>query len=74
MSMPTAVPTESVGGLDDVVIITGKGEGVLISATRRFLLDVGGPRVTDDPENAGRFVLKRADILEWANGNDNDNQ
>ena len=49
----------------DVVIITGKGRGVLMSATREFLLDNGGPRVTDDPQNAGRFMLKRTDIVEW---------
>ena len=54
----------------DVIVVTGRGnrsegEAVLPSAMRAFLVDTRGPRVTEVPENPGRFILHREALVEW---------
>ena len=58
----------------DVTVVTGKGLGsgaegpVLGHAARAFLSESGGPRVTEVPGNAGRFVLRGEDLEAWRAG------
>ena len=55
----------------DLSVVTGKGLGsgeggpVLLHATRAHLAEIGGPRITEVPENAGRFVLRKDDVAAW---------
>ena len=55
----------------DLTVVTGKGLGsgeggpVLMHATRAHLAEIGGPRITEVPENAGRFVLRKDDVAAW---------
>ena len=54
----------------DVIVVTGRGnrsegEAMLPSAMRAFLVDTRGPRVTEVPENPGRFILRRDELVEW---------
>jgi pentatricopeptide repeat protein len=57
--------------LADLTVVTGKGLGsgeggpVLVHATRAHLVEIGGPYITEVPENAGRFVLRKEDVAEW---------
>ena len=58
----------------DVTVVTGKGLGsgpggpVLGDAARAFLLESGGPLVTEVPNNTGCFVLRSEDINAWRAG------
>jgi hypothetical protein len=55
----------------DLTVVTGKGLGsgeggpVLVHATRAHLADIGGPRITEVPENTGRFLLRKEDLAAW---------
>ena len=55
----------------DLVVVTGKGLGsgddgpVLKHATRAHLAEIGGPKITEDPKNDGRFMLLREDVDAW---------
>jgi hypothetical protein len=55
----------------DLTVVTGKGLGsgeggpVLTQATRAHLAEIGGPRITEVPENTGRFVLRKDDVAAW---------
>ena len=66
-----AVPPQA-----DVTVITGKGLGsgddgpVLKHATRAHLAAIGGPKVTEVPENDGCFKLLRADVEAWLRRSD----
>ena len=61
----------------DLVVVTGKGLGsgdggpILKDATRAHLVAVGGPKITEVPKNDGRFMLMRADVEAWLQGNTN---
>ena len=55
----------------DLSVVTGKGLGsgeggpVLVHATRAHLVEIDGPHITEVPENAGCFVLRKEDVAEW---------
>ena len=55
----------------DLSVVTGKGLGsgeggpVLVHATRAHLAEIGGPHITEVPENTGCFVLRKDDVAAW---------
>jgi pentatricopeptide repeat protein len=55
----------------DMIIVTGRGIGsgekgaVLPQEVRSFLIENGGPALTEVPRNPGRFVLTQVSIINW---------
>ena len=45
--------------------VSGEDGPVLMHATRAHLAEIGGPCITEVPENAGRFVLRKEDVAAW---------
>ena len=56
----------------DITVITGRGnrsgEGgaVLPDQVRSFLIEYGGPEITEVPRNPGCFLLTRDSVIKWA--------
>eukprot|EP00613_Pedinella_sp_CCMP2098_P001087 CAMPEP_0171640052 /NCGR_PEP_ID=MMETSP0990-20121206/30153_1 /TAXON_ID=483369 /ORGANISM="non described non described, Strain CCMP2098" /LENGTH=102 /DNA_ID=CAMNT_0012214055 /DNA_START=413 /DNA_END=718 /DNA_ORIENTATION=- len=55
----------------DIIVITGRGnrsgEGgaVLPDEVRSFLIEYGGPEITEIPQNPGCFLLTLDSIVKW---------